>query len=346
VSASTAPPLVERDWFAQCTRCGLCLGRCPSFAALQVEPASPRGRVRLLADPQLRDAAGEHLASCFRCRMCEEGCPTAVPFGRLIRDWLVRDRRWSYARWRDAIDALAGVHGADVVARLAGAVEQSLAPPPPPGGSERAELALFCGPWISDEDAAAVVEARARAGVRAVVIDRGLAPQLLLDEGLWDEFVAACGALEARIAALSPSAAVEVLDPHCGRFIDEYDYWRGRPLVAAPRPSLLTLLQRCDAAARVGDGDVLDLTPATIGLVGATSEWLARSGRWVETLPSALAGAGALPHAEAPAAPLLRDLVADKRAWLAGRAGRLVTLDPFTRVRFADAELLTVPPRG
>jgi glycolate oxidase iron-sulfur subunit len=84
--ADDAPASVD---LRACIHCGLCLGACPTYRTLQIEPDSPRGRLYLMRGlAESRVAAShpllEHLDQCLGCRACETACPAGVPYGRLL----------------------------------------------------------------------------------------------------------------------------------------------------------------------------------------------------------------------------------------------------------------------
>jgi L-lactate utilization protein LutB len=68
--------------------CGLCLNQCPTYRALRLEPASPRGRIHLVKAAaegriELGDRFKEHMYLCLLCRACETACPSGVDMGTL-----------------------------------------------------------------------------------------------------------------------------------------------------------------------------------------------------------------------------------------------------------------------
>ena len=73
----------------KCVLCGLCLPECPTFAETRREVQSPRGRIALakaLAENKLpaNNALLASLASCLRCRSCEQACPSKVKFRNML----------------------------------------------------------------------------------------------------------------------------------------------------------------------------------------------------------------------------------------------------------------------
>ncbi|MEE8482903.1 MAG: (Fe-S)-binding protein, partial [Acidiferrobacterales bacterium] len=94
-----AIPMPELD---RCVACGLCLPVCPTYQQLQVESASPRGRLALIRGllkrnlPESADIS-KPLSLCLQCRACEQACPAGVQFGLLIdtakQHWLTTHPR-------------------------------------------------------------------------------------------------------------------------------------------------------------------------------------------------------------------------------------------------------------
>ncbi|MEW8979021.1 MAG: (Fe-S)-binding protein [Symbiobacterium sp.] len=100
---------ISEDMVLNCMRCGFCLPACPSYRELQVESASPRGRIALMravteGKLQIEDIAGP-LDTCLGCRGCEPACPAGVTYGHILeqgRAQLAQVRplpgivRWAY----------------------------------------------------------------------------------------------------------------------------------------------------------------------------------------------------------------------------------------------------------
>jgi len=73
----------------QCIHCGFCLPTCPTYALLDVEMDSPRGRIyqmQAVAEGRMEISQEfvDHMYCCLGCRACETACPSGVQFGKLI----------------------------------------------------------------------------------------------------------------------------------------------------------------------------------------------------------------------------------------------------------------------
>lgn len=71
---------------AECMRCGVCVGSCPTYQIQPVEQQTPRNRVgimrRWLQEQQLPSAEEQQqLNDCLQCRACEAVCPSRVAYG-------------------------------------------------------------------------------------------------------------------------------------------------------------------------------------------------------------------------------------------------------------------------
>lgn len=72
-----------RDEIDKCVRCGTCRATCPTTKVLNVETASPRGRVSLVDaysknEIGLTDLYLKHLKECTLCGACRSNCPNGV----------------------------------------------------------------------------------------------------------------------------------------------------------------------------------------------------------------------------------------------------------------------------
>ncbi len=84
----TRPALAQLD---RCNKCGFCLPTCPTYVRLELEPASPRGRLAIAEEVAAgRQAVDEYVAEqmylCLGCRACETACPSGVEFGVVLQD--------------------------------------------------------------------------------------------------------------------------------------------------------------------------------------------------------------------------------------------------------------------
>lgn len=74
---------------AECMRCGMCVGLCPTYKLFQVNEESPRARIRtiekiLVGGETVSTSELANLNNCLQCRACETACPSRMAYGRLF----------------------------------------------------------------------------------------------------------------------------------------------------------------------------------------------------------------------------------------------------------------------
>ncbi|MGC8867213.1 MAG: (Fe-S)-binding protein [Elusimicrobiales bacterium] len=92
------------DAVSRCTRCGYCIETCPTYAILNDERLSPRGRnitVRALIEGRLKDVryASFSIDSCLLCSACSDVCYGDVP----TPDVILEARREKRSLYEQAI---------------------------------------------------------------------------------------------------------------------------------------------------------------------------------------------------------------------------------------------------
>ncbi|BAQ09344.1 Fe-s oxidoreductase [Bacillus sp. OxB-1] len=75
----------------QCIQCGYCLPSCPTYTSMEIETASPRGRINLVkmaveGKIDVLEDLKEPMDLCLGCRACEVACPVNVPYGSIL-EW-------------------------------------------------------------------------------------------------------------------------------------------------------------------------------------------------------------------------------------------------------------------
>ncbi len=78
-----------REEVNRCFKCGLCRSVCPSFEAIGLEYASPRGRLQFVKSllegkVKLDRAVQEHVLDCLLCMRCADTCPAKVRTDKVV----------------------------------------------------------------------------------------------------------------------------------------------------------------------------------------------------------------------------------------------------------------------
>ena len=73
-----------------CIKCGICMNACPIYRQLNVEGASPRGKVQLIKKIQegkfeISEGFKNLLYTCLLCETCTVNCPSGVKIDRLFK---------------------------------------------------------------------------------------------------------------------------------------------------------------------------------------------------------------------------------------------------------------------
>jgi glycolate oxidase iron-sulfur subunit len=84
----------------KCVHCGFCLPTCPTYAVLNEEIDSPRGRILLMksvleGELELEEAL-PYIDRCLGCLGCVSACPSGVPYGEMLslfREYAEQRRR-------------------------------------------------------------------------------------------------------------------------------------------------------------------------------------------------------------------------------------------------------------
>src|SRR5437870_9133960 len=81
---------IDMDLVRDCSHCGLCLPKCPTFRTLHHEGDSRGRRMWQIKEAALGLVAFDdprfqaHIYQCFSCRACETACPSGVQFGSVM----------------------------------------------------------------------------------------------------------------------------------------------------------------------------------------------------------------------------------------------------------------------
>jgi glycolate oxidase iron-sulfur subunit len=80
-----------RELVDRCNKCGLCIPACPVYQQVQMEGASPRGKVQLVknfleGDVELSKRFKEIILTCLLCENCVVNCPSGVRHDHVFTD--------------------------------------------------------------------------------------------------------------------------------------------------------------------------------------------------------------------------------------------------------------------
>jgi len=83
-------PKILQEEVYNCIKCGICMNACPIYKQLNVEGASPRGKVQLIKKIQegsfeATEGFRNLLYTCLLCETCTVNCPSGVRIDRLLK---------------------------------------------------------------------------------------------------------------------------------------------------------------------------------------------------------------------------------------------------------------------
>lgn len=299
---------------------------------------SPRGRLAIMRSGDHSANAASYVGSCFRCALCETVCPTAVPYGQLVRQYLCelppKDSD-TYASVRKQVVEAYADYATDAYLPQCEPVKAAI--PTIADG----DAFIFAGPVLL-ASAPNVIEQATRClkrqGFENVVIDQNRWGLGLLEHGFKTRYEDAMIQLAAAISS-KHFKGVFTLDPWIQVMLQRHRDASWYPELPVTE-CLVSMVLGEHAVFALPNECVLDITPATVRLSQTVERMLSAQNRLGLTLPQALVAGGALPIADSEAYPLMVSYAKQKAEWLNQDNNLIVTLDPLTLGRNRRAQHL------
>jgi hypothetical protein len=282
--------------------------------------------------------SASYVRSCFRCALCETVCPTAVPYGQLVRQYLCELPPNDF-------DTFASVRK-QVVEAFADCATDAYLPQCEPVKAAIPTVAdgdalILAGPILLASAPYVIEQATRflkRQGFETVVIDCNTWGLGLLEHGFKARYEEAMIQLAAAISS-KHFKGVFTLDPWIQVMLQRHrdaGWCTELPVTEC----LVSMVLKDHAVFVLPKECVVDITPATVRL-SQTVERMLSSQNWLGLmLPQSLVAGGALPIADSEAYPLMVSHAKQKAEWLNQHNDLIVTLDPLTLVRNRRAQHL------